>query len=72
MTLNQAEREIALLRFQTELVSERVRLKLSTKQTAKLLQISPPTYYRYETGHPSLRKWEMTGILETLKEVPTP
>lgn len=72
MTLNRIEKALPLLSFQTELFSERVRLKLSAGAMAKLLEITVPTYNNYQSGSPNLRKWETKGILTFLAEQPTP
>lgn len=72
MTLNRIEKALPLLSFQTELLSERVRLKQSAGGMAKLLEITVPTYNNYQSGNPNLRKWEKLGILTFLNEQPTP
>jgi len=72
MTLSRIEKGLPLLSFQTELFSERVRLKLSAGAIAKLLEITVPTYNTYQSGTPRLRKWEMLGVLTFLREQPTP
>lgn len=72
MTLNRIEKALPLLSFQTELFSERVRLKLSAGGIAKILEITVPTYNNYQSGTPNLRAWERRGIIDYLRQQPTP